>query len=99
MKYNHHHHHLLAALFAMPQLAHGFVVPPSPPRTTISNNSNNQKVITNTKLNMFTGIIEEMGQVLSLETKDDMTLWDGSKGKGTEMVVQGGVVMEGAYLG
>ena len=48
---------------------------------------------------MFTGIIEEMGQVLSLETKNDMTLWDGTKGKGTEMVVKGDVVLEGAYLG
>ncbi|KAK1744167.1 riboflavin synthase [Skeletonema marinoi] len=35
---------------------------------------------------MFTGIIEEMGEVISLETRDDMTLWDGSKGKGTECV-------------
>jgi len=48
---------------------------------------------------MFTGIIEEMGDVISLETKDDMTLWDGSKGSGTEMVIGGGVVMDGAYLG
>jgi len=48
---------------------------------------------------MFTGIIEEMGEVISLETKDDMTLWDGSKGSGTEMTVRGEVVMEGAYLG
>jgi len=51
------------------------------------------------KLNMFTGIVEEMGKVVSLETKDDMLLWDGSRGKGTEMVVQGDVVMDGAYLG
>jgi len=48
---------------------------------------------------MFTGIVEEMGEVISLDTKDDMTLWDGSKGSGTEMVIKGGVVMEGAYLG
>lgn len=48
---------------------------------------------------MFTGIIEEMGEVIALDTKDDMTLWDGSKGSGTEMVIKGGVVMDGAYLG
>lgn len=48
---------------------------------------------------MFTGIVEEMGEVISLETKDDMTLWDGSQGSGTEMVIKGGVVMEGAYPG
>ena len=48
---------------------------------------------------MFTGIIEEMGEVISLETKDDVTLWDGSKGKGSEMVLKGDIVLDGAYLG
>ena len=48
---------------------------------------------------MFTGIVEEMGVVVSLEERDDMMMWDGSQGKGTELVVQGNVVMEGAYLG
>jgi hypothetical protein len=48
---------------------------------------------------MFTGIIEEMGKVVSLEERDDMPLWDGTKGKGTELVVEANVVMEGAYLG
>lgn len=52
-----------------------------------------------TKRGMFTGIVEEMGEVVSLETRNDMTLWDGSKGKGTEMVIKGDVVMDGAYLG
>ena len=50
-------------------------------------------------LQMFTGIIEEMGQVISLETKDDIQLWDGTTGAGTEMVVRGDIVLEGAYLG
>jgi hypothetical protein len=48
---------------------------------------------------MFTGIVEEMGVVKSLVERDDMTLWDGSKGRGTELTVQGNVVLEGAYLG
>lgn len=48
---------------------------------------------------MFTGIVEEMGKVVSLEERDDMILWDGSKGKGTEIVVEANVVMNGAYLG
>jgi riboflavin synthase alpha subunit len=48
---------------------------------------------------MFTGIVEEMGEVLSLTTKSDMTLWDGTQGLGTEMVIKGNVVMDGAYLG
>lgn len=50
-------------------------------------------------VNMFTGIVEEMGTVVSLEEREDMLLWDGSKGKGTELVVQGDVVLEDAYLG
>jgi riboflavin synthase len=48
---------------------------------------------------MFTGIVEEMGDVVKLEERDDMTLWDGSKGAGTELTVKGDIVMEGAYLG
>ena len=50
-------------------------------------------------LNMFTDIIEEMGTVVSLEQRDDMTLWDGTTGSGTELVVKGNVAMDGAYLG
>ena len=50
-------------------------------------------------LQMFTGIVEEMGTVVSMEERDDMTLWDGSKGKGTELVVKGKTVLEDAYLG
>ncbi len=53
----------------------------------------------NTARNMFTGIVEEMGTVVNLEERDDMTLWDGSKGKGTELTVKGKVVLDGAYLG
>eukprot|EP00560_Eucampia_antarctica_P002669 CAMPEP_0197832752 /NCGR_PEP_ID=MMETSP1437-20131217/16028_1 /TAXON_ID=49252 ORGANISM="Eucampia antarctica, Strain CCMP1452" /NCGR_SAMPLE_ID=MMETSP1437 /ASSEMBLY_ACC=CAM_ASM_001096 /LENGTH=232 /DNA_ID=CAMNT_0043436321 /DNA_START=246 /DNA_END=944 /DNA_ORIENTATION=+ len=48
---------------------------------------------------MFTGIVEEMGTVVSLEEREDMILWDGSKGKGTELSVKGSVVMGEAYLG
>jgi len=49
---------------------------------------------------MFTGIVEEMGSVVSLESRDDMTLWDGSKGSGTELTVENcPTMMEGAYLG
>ena len=48
---------------------------------------------------MFTGIIEEMGAVVQLEQRDDMTLWDGSTGSGTQLTLQGDVVLDGAYLG
>jgi hypothetical protein len=52
-----------------------------------------------TQRQMFTGIVEEMGTVVSLEERDDMPMWDGTKGKGTELVVKGNVVMDDAYLG
>uniref|UniRef100_A0A6T6GBW6 Riboflavin synthase n=1 Tax=Craspedostauros australis TaxID=1486917 RepID=A0A6T6GBW6_9STRA len=55
--------------------------------------------VQNTACGMFTGIVEEMGSVVSLEERDDMMLWDGTKGKGTELTVKGEVVMDGAYLG
>jgi len=48
---------------------------------------------------MFTGIVEEMGTVVSLEERTDMVLWDGSTGSGTELVVKADVVLDGAYLG
>ena len=48
---------------------------------------------------MFTGIVEEMGTVVSLEERDDMTLWDGTTGSGTELAVHADVMMDGAYLG
>jgi riboflavin synthase len=49
--------------------------------------------------NMFTGIVEEMGEVVSLTQRDDMPLWDGTKGSGTELTVKASIMMEGAYLG
>jgi riboflavin synthase len=53
----------------------------------------------NVARNMFTGIVEEMGTVVSLHERDDMLLWDGSKGSGTELSILSSVMMEGAYLG
>ena len=71
---------------------------PSCPTTRHPNYKSNQ-VNRRTIRNMFTGIVEEMGTVVSLIERDDMPLWDGSTGKGTELTVQGNVVMDGAYLG
>lgn len=48
---------------------------------------------------MFTGIVEEMGRVVSLQQRDDMVLWDGSTGQGTEMVVEAELALQGATLG
>lgn len=40
-----------------------------------------------------------MGTVVSLEERDDMPLWDGTKGKGTELTVEAKVALDDAYLG
>jgi len=50
---------------------------------------------------MFSGIVEEMGEVVSLKSSAEMTLWDGSVGEGTELVVKSpsGLVLDGAYEG
>lgn len=64
-----------------------------------STSTERQKKQSFQRRNMFTGIIEEMGVVTKLEERDDLTLWDGSVGKGTVMTVQGDVVLNGAYLG
>ena len=53
------------------------------------------------QLFMFTGIIEEMGHVISLEERNDVELWDGSQGAGTVLTIQAGsnLTLQGAYLG
>ncbi|RHY71748.1 hypothetical protein DYB30_001139 [Aphanomyces astaci] len=48
---------------------------------------------------MFTGIIEEIGTVVSRVEKDDMQMWDGSVAKGTVLVVRLKVALDGAYIG
>lgn len=72
---------------------HGFV--------PVCNNSplNHKFGTRSSSLSMFTGIVEEMGEVVNLEQRDDMVLWDGSTGKGTELTVKADVIMDGAYLG
>jgi len=88
---------ILAIVLALfPTLVSGF----APPVANIAASSAaHHRTTTATARQMFTGIVEEMGRVVSLETRDDMPLWDGTKGTGTEMVLEGEVVMEGAYLG
>lgn len=50
---------------------------------------------------MFTGIVEEMGTVVSLNECEDMVLWDGTQRAGYELIVQSndGIVMDGIYNG
>jgi len=48
---------------------------------------------------MFTGIIEEIGTVVDLAERDDLEMWDGTTGKGTELTVKANIALGGAYLG
>jgi riboflavin synthase len=48
---------------------------------------------------MFTGIVEEVGDVVSLERRSDVPLWDGTSGEGAVLTVRASAVLEGAYLG
>ena len=48
---------------------------------------------------MFTGIVEEMGEVVSLTRNETVKQWDGSVSEGWVLVVRARVVLEGAYEG
>lgn len=48
---------------------------------------------------MFTGIVEEMGTVVSLTKAGDVLLWNGDKGEGWVLVISCKVVLQGAYEG
>lgn len=48
---------------------------------------------------VFSGIVEEMGTVVSLTRRPDVRLWDGSVGEGWELVVACAVALGGASLG
>mmetsp|Transcript_21723 Transcript_21723/g.38383 ORF Transcript_21723/g.38383 Transcript_21723/m.38383 type:complete len:238 (-) Transcript_21723:79-792(-) len=48
---------------------------------------------------MFTGIVEEVGTVVSMREEDALTLWDGSVGKGYVLVVTCATSLDGCYLG
>jgi riboflavin synthase len=48
---------------------------------------------------MFTGIVEELGTVVSMQERADLRLWNGETGRGWELVVQVKLALEGAYIG
>ena len=48
---------------------------------------------------MFTGIVEEIGRVLSLTRSESIQLWDGTTGEGYVLVVAAQLALEGAYIG
>jgi len=48
---------------------------------------------------MFTGIVEEIGEVVSFELVRDILLWDGSRGDCHVLVIRCSKALEGAYIG
>ncbi|KAA0148656.1 hypothetical protein FNF27_00754 [Cafeteria roenbergensis] len=48
---------------------------------------------------MFTGIVEEIGKVLSFEKRSDVLLWDESRGEGYVLVIECATALEDAYIG
>jgi riboflavin synthase len=48
---------------------------------------------------VFTGIVEEMGDVLQIEKKADLEMWDGSKSAGFVLRIGCKIALESAYIG
>jgi riboflavin synthase len=48
---------------------------------------------------VFTGIVEEMGEVLAVERKAELVMWDGSKSEGFVLRIKCTVCLEAAYIG
>ena len=48
---------------------------------------------------VFSGIIEEIGTVISLDASADVELWDGTRGVGSVLVVAATTAVAGAYVG
>jgi len=48
---------------------------------------------------VFTGIVEEMGEVVSVDRKADLEMWDGSKSEGFVLRIKCKTALEGAYIG
>mmetsp|Transcript_119872 Transcript_119872/g.311043 ORF Transcript_119872/g.311043 Transcript_119872/m.311043 type:complete len:246 (+) Transcript_119872:104-841(+) len=48
---------------------------------------------------VFTGIVEEMGEVVSVERKANLEMWDGSKSEGFVLKIKCKIAVQGAYIG
>lgn len=48
---------------------------------------------------MFSGIVEDIGEVLSLSVNKEMKMWDGSIAEGVELTVRSQKALEDAYIG
>jgi len=48
---------------------------------------------------VFTGIVEEMGEVVCVDRKADLVMWDGSRSEGFVLRIRGKITLEGMYIG
>ncbi|CAK0911192.1 unnamed protein product, partial [Prorocentrum cordatum] len=48
---------------------------------------------------VFTGIVEEMGEVLTITRKADLEMWDGSKSEGFVLRIKCSIALKDAYIG
>jgi riboflavin synthase len=48
---------------------------------------------------VFTGIVEEMGEVLSIDKKADLEMWDGTKSEGFVLRIGCETALQDAYIG
>lgn len=48
---------------------------------------------------VFTGIVEEMGTVISVEKKAGLEMWDGSKSEGFVLRIKCKIALDAAYIG
>merc|ERR1719162_2666109 len=48
---------------------------------------------------VFTGIVEEMGEVLAIDKKAEMLLWDGTKSEGFVLRIKCTIALKDAYIG
>ena len=48
---------------------------------------------------MFSGIVEEIGEVIGLEELPNMKLWDGTESSGWKLSVRATTAVDGAYDG
>ena len=71
------------------QLSQSIYIPSLTHISSISSSSHkNIRGIDKIRRSVFSGIVEEMGKVKSMELKEEMEMWDGSKASGYELTIK-----------
>jgi riboflavin synthase len=87
---------LLSLLILLPSSVNGFI---SLPSLSSSLSLSQPSLLSTIPMLMFSGIIEEMGEVVDLSSRQDMPMWDGTTGEGVELTVVADTVLQEAYIG